>query len=177
MTLQLERRATAIDLRAKARKLVGYASVFDTPTQIMDFTETVARGAFADSLKDRAADQVALLDHDLGKLLGRSRSGTLRLAEDDHGLHFEIDVPDTTLGRDVLALAERGDLGGASFGFITKRDTWAGTRRTLNAVDLREISVVSAWPAYSASSVTARSAGGARSPLLRRITLLELGAR
>ena len=77
----------------------------------------------------------------------------------------------------MLALAEAGSLGGASFGFMVKRDAWAGTLRTLQSVDLREISIVSAWPAYPQTTVTARSAGLAgRSDLARRIALLELGA-
>src|SRR5262249_1309114 len=126
MTIQMERRGAAVELRAKARKLIGYASVFDVETRILEFTEIVSRDAFTDPLKD--GDKLALLDHDASKLLGRTRSGTLRLAADNHGLHFEIDVPPTSLGQDVLALAERGDLGGASFGFIAKRDSWAGSK-------------------------------------------------
>jgi uncharacterized protein len=50
-------------------------------------------------------------------VLARTRSGTLRLAEDSKGLAFDLDVPNTSFGRDVLELAERGDIGGASFAF------------------------------------------------------------
>jgi HK97 family phage prohead protease len=74
-------------------------------------------------------------------------------------LHFELPIPDTTAGRDVLALAQRGDLGGASFGFVPfdGGEHWDGNRRTLTAIDLREISIVSAWPAYEGTTVNARS--------------------
>jgi HK97 family phage prohead protease len=76
----------------------------------------------------------------------------LRLSEDSRGLVFDLDVPATSVGNDVLALAERGDLGGMSFGFMIGKDgeTWDGKKRTLRTIDLREISVVSAWPAYEA---------------------------
>jgi len=91
--------------------------------------------------------------------LARTRSGTLRLAEDSHGLHFELDVPNTTAGHDVLALAERGDLGGMSFGFSVPDggQRWQGDLRELVQVHLLEISVVSSWPAYEGTTVTARA--------------------
>jgi phage head maturation protease len=81
------------------------------------------------------------------------------LSEDTRGLAFDLDVPDTTHGRDVLALAERGDLGGMSFGFIVGKggEAWNGNKRELRAVDLKEISVVSAWPAYEGTVVSARA--------------------
>jgi Escherichia/Staphylococcus phage prohead protease len=72
-------------------------------------------------------------------------------------LAFSLDLPDTSLGRDTLALAERSDLGGMSFAFVPVDEHWDGDRRELQSVDLREISVVSAWPAYEATEVVARS--------------------
>lgn len=150
---QLERRAVA-ELRTSGRRLQGYAATFGSEARIGDFVETITRGAFAGSL---GKDILALVDHDVGRVLARTRSGTLRLSEDSHGLEFDLAVPDTSAGRDVLALAERGDLGGMSFGFLPIDERWSGNRRTLRSVDLREISVVSAWPAYEGTSVSARS--------------------
>lgn len=154
--MKLEQRAV-LELRAQGRKLEGYAAKFGTEARIGPFTEVVAPGAFAASLKS-GRDILAMVDHDSSKVLARTKSGSLKLAEDSAGLAFELSVPDTQAGRDVLALAERGDLGGMSFGFIVPKggDTWAGDRRTLTAVDLREISVVSAWPAYPETTVAAR---------------------
>ena len=151
----MERRA-AIELRAAGRKLEGYAAVFDQPARIGGFAEIIKPGAFRATLETRA-DVLALVDHDPSRLLARTGSGTLRLAEDNRGLAFEIDVPDTQLGRDVLALAERRDLGGMSFSFRPKSQSWpAPDRRELRAVELIEVSVVQAFPAYSATSVQAR---------------------
>jgi HK97 family phage prohead protease len=152
----MERRA-AVELRAAGRKLEGYAAVFDQPARIGGFTEIIKPGAFRASLQARA-DVLALVDHDATRLLARTGSGTLRLAEDSRGLAFEIDVPDTQLGRDVLALAERRDLGGMSFSFRPRAQAWpAPDRRELRAVELIEVSVVQAFPAYSATTVSARS--------------------
>lgn len=160
-TLQLERRAIVAELRAEGRagsmrRLTGYAATFGTEARIADFTETIAPGAFADTLAE-SADVLALVDHDPARVLGRTRAGTLRLSEDRRGLAFNLDVPNTSHGRDVIALAERGDLGGMSFAFSVKRERWDGERRTLEAVKLHEVSVVSAWPAYDGTVVQARS--------------------
>ncbi|MBX6375977.1 MAG: HK97 family phage prohead protease [Acetobacteraceae bacterium] len=166
----LERRA-AVELRAgSGRRLEGYAAVFDVPASIGDFTETIRPGAFRASLAS-GRDVLALVDHDPSRLLARSASGTLRLSEDARGLRFEIDVPDTQLGRDILALAERRDLGGMSFGFRVKDEAWpARDRRELRAVDLVEVSVVQAFPAYTATSIAAR----ARSAVPARLRLRRL---
>jgi HK97 family phage prohead protease len=151
-----ERRAIVGELRAKGRRLEGYAAVFGTEARIGAFIETIAPGAFAASLAERS-DILALLDHDPARLLARTRSGTLRLAEDSRGLAFDLDVPATTLGTDVLALAERNDLGGASFAFTVKRERWDGEQRTLESVDLHEVSIIHSWPAYTGTVVEARA--------------------
>lgn len=171
----LERRA-ATELRAAGRRLEGYAATFGTAAQIGGFSETILRGAFQASLA-ASADILALVDHDPSRLLARTASGTLRLSEDERGLRFELDVPDTQLGRDVLALAERRDLGGMSFGFRVKNEAWpARDRRELRAVDLIEVSVVHAHPAYSQTTISARArmmAHAEASARIRRQRFLE----
>lgn len=151
-----ERRAAPIEVRARGRRLEGYAALFGTEARIGTFRETIRAGAFSGSLK---RDVLALVDHDPGKVLARTKSGTLRLAEDTRGLAFDLDIPDTTLGRDVLALAERGDIGGMSFGFTVPQggDHWSGDARELRSVTLYEVSVVLAFPAYEGTIVNARS--------------------
>ena len=160
--MNVEKRFSA-EFRAKGRKLEGYAATFGTEARIADFTEVIRPGAFRGSL---GGDVLALVDHDPAKVLARTKSGTLRLAEDTRGLHFELDLPETTAGHDVLALAERGDLGGMSFGFTVPDagQRWQGDRRELVAVNLHEISVVSSWPAYEGTTVMARAKAGASLP-------------
>lgn len=169
---QIERRAADLEVRATGRTLEGYAAVFDARAKIADFEEIITRGAFSASLLK--GDKLALVDHDTAKLLARTRNGSLKLAEDSRGLHFEIALPKTSLAEDIRALAEAGSLGGASFGFMVERDRWSGNLRTLEAVDLREISIVNAWPAYPQTSVSARSAMQHDPDLARRIRILEL---
>ena len=160
--MQLEQRAV-LELRAKDRRLEGYAAKFNTEARIADFVEVITARAFSASLKS-GRDIIAMVDHDPSKVLARTRSGNLTLAEDSTGLEFSLSVPDTQAGRDALALAERGDLGGMSFGFLVPKggEAWDGNRRTLSMIDLYEISVVNAWPAYDGTTVSAR----ARAPRL-----------
>lgn len=154
------------ELRAEGgkRTLAGYAAVFGSTADIGGyFREVIAPGAFADTLlRD---DVRALFDHDSGRLLGRKSAGTLRLAEDAKGLRVEIDLPDTSDGRDVAQLVERGDLDGMSFGFMVRKEQWDETvdppTRTILAVDLREVSAVT-FPAYADTSLALRSRDAAK---------------
>jgi len=161
----VERRAVpALELRAvSGRRLQGYAAVFGAPAKIGSaggqFTESIRAGAFAASLAS-GSDVLALADHDPTRVLGRTAAGTLRLSEDSRGLAFDLDLPHTSAANDVLELVRSGNAGGMSFGFRVPAggDAWSAPDvRELRTVDLHEISVVSAWPAYSQTSVTARS--------------------
>lgn len=161
----MERRA-AIELRAggdaKSPRLVGHAAVFNSPSQDLGgFTEIVIPGAFKRTLgSDR--DPLALVQHMPQLVLGRRSAGTLRLAEDERGLAFEIDVPDTTAARDLLVSVQRGDVRGASFAFSTPKggDRWemrsGKAVRELVDIDLHEITIT-AQPAYLDTSVARRS--------------------
>jgi HK97 family phage prohead protease len=174
--MTVERRA-ATELRAAGgRKLAGYAAVFNTPAQIGSFREIVRPGAFTATLASRQ-DVRALVDHDPTKLLGRVSAGTLKLDQDSRGLAFEIEMPDTQLGNDVLTLAKRGDVNSMSFGFMTPAggDAWpAPDRRELMRVDLHEISVLHVLPAYSATSVQARARELHAEAQCRRLYVLGL---
>lgn len=140
--------------------LSGHAAVFGQVAPIRGGYEAIAAGAF-DAVLKRGDDVVALRDHDPALLLGRTSAGTLRLDVDGDGLAFEVDLPDTTYARDVRELVARGDLAGASFGFVPGKDE-VGTApdgrqlRTHTSIQrLIDVSVV-ALPAYEGTSVTLR---------------------
>jgi hypothetical protein len=137
----------------------GYAAVFNSQADIGGYwREVVAPGAFAETL--RSDDILAYSAHDSARILGRTSSGTLRLREDAVGLAVEIDLPDTTDGRDVAELVRRGDLKGMSFGFIVTKETWDETveppLRTIQQASLIEVSAVGR-PAYGDTSLGLRS--------------------
>jgi len=163
--MQREIRATTAPLNVNGKTIGGYAAVFNSPTDIGgEWQEVIAPGAFTETLRS-GQDVLALYSHELERLLGRRSAGTLRLTEDDKGLAVEIDLPDTSDGRDVGVLIERGDLKGMSFGFMVTKQEWDETitppRRTIFAVDLREVTVT-ASPAYEDTEVGMRSLREAR---------------
>ncbi len=167
--MTMERRALAVapELRAaeNGKTIKGYAAVFNDVADIGgSFREVIAPGAFKETI---GGDIRALVDHDTGRVIGRSKSGTLRLSEDDHGLAVEIDLPDTSDGRDLAHLLERGDISGMSFGFRVTHDEWDETKdiptRTIRAVELFEVSAV-AFPAYEGTELALRSLAKSRKP-------------
>jgi len=148
-----ERRSVAytnLELRATddGNTFVGYAAIFDSPSEPMPFTEYVKRGAFAKTLND-GADVRLLIDHE-GVPLARTRSGTLVLEEDDRGLRVEAALdPSNPDAQRVISAMRRGDLSQMSFAFRTIKDSWNndGSVRELREVQLFDVSVVT-YPAY-----------------------------
>jgi HK97 family phage prohead protease len=166
-TRSIERRFTKgeVEIRAKGDHSVieGHAAVFDSVSENLGgFVEVVKRGAFTKTLNE--ADVRALYNHDENLVLGRSKSGTLRMSQDESGLYYEIDPPDTTYANDLRKVMERGDVNQSSFAFFTVQDDWgflSGTdspMRSLIEVGLVDVSPVT-YPAYlAADSGVRRSA-------------------
>lgn len=170
---QAELRAVRGEGRAMPT-IVGHAAVFDQPSvELWGFYEEVAPGAFADSIAD-GDDVRALFNHDPNVVLGRTKSGTLRLTEDEIGLAVEGDPPDTQQARDVITLIERGDVTQMSFAFRVLDEKWRideqerYVRRILRA-KLYDVSVVT-YPAYPSTDVGVRAAG--RDPLFGEIPVI-----
>lgn len=161
VTKGLEQRIAFQDLEIRAEgdgmTLRGYAAVFNSPSQPLPFIETIVRGAFKDSLESR--NEVKLLwNHDTSIVLGSTRAGTLRLSEDERGLYVDATLPLTQAGKDAAISIQRGDVTGFSFGFRVPAggDEWASaSERVLTRVNLHEVSVGVAFPAYTATDGTA----------------------
>ena len=163
----------------------GYAAVFNSDSEPLPFIERIAPGAFRKSLKGRNTIKM-YMNHDSSMLLASTRSKTLRLEEDSRGLLVNADLPDTTVGRDLSVLMQRGDVDSMSFGFSVPSggDKWSddGMTRELRQVRLHEVSVVTGFPAYKATSATVRSldilaerTGVDADKLAEAITMLESG--
>lgn len=75
--------------------------------------------------------QIAQYNH--RSMIGSVRGGTLTVAADAAGVLCECALPDTTTGRDVAVLAERGDLTGASFTFMVRQPSYWTTLGALRA--------------------------------------------
>lgn len=169
--MEIERRYVAGAVRVSAgdmsdekkpKKMVGYAAKFNSRSvDLGGFQEVLAPGAFDRAIRENH-DVRALIDHIPSKIIGRTASGTLRLAVDSTGLAVENDLPDTQAARDLIVSMERGDVTGMSFGFrvMPDGDSWARDDsgvliRTVNDLELFDVSAVT-YPAYPQTEVSAR---------------------
>ena len=145
---------------ADGMRFTGYAAVFNSDSEPLPFIERIMPGAFKRSLKAR--NEVKLFkNHNMDEVLASTRSKTLKLTEDSTGLLAEATLPDTTAGRDLAVLMKRGDVHAMSFGFSVpaKGDRWSddGMTRELHQIRLHEVSIVTGFPAYEATTASVRS--------------------
>jgi HK97 family phage prohead protease len=168
MTPKVERRIkTDVDFEIRLEpdtkdgmRFTGYAAVFDSDSEPLPFTERIVPGAFKRSLKSRNEIKM-FVNHNMDMVLASTRAKTLRLTEDSKGLLAEAELPDTTYGRDLSVLMKRGDVHAMSFGFSVpkKGDRWSddGTTRELLDIRLHEVSIVTGFPAYEATTASVRT--------------------
>ena len=135
----------------------GRAIVYNSKSAPLPFRETILPGAATRSLKARNEIK-AFIGHDPNLVIGSTRAGTLRLSEDDRGVLADIDLPDTTYGRDLSVSVARRDITSMSFGFTVVKDTWSDdySERTISELRVHEVSVV-AMPAYPATTALVRA--------------------
>lgn len=171
--MRIEYRTAQLNLRSDGRTLYGVAAPYDQPATIGSFVERIAPGAFTRTLRERS-DVMLLRDHDMHQLLARTSNASLTLDDMSDGLHFRAQLAEFTLADDTLAQVRAGLLAGMSIGFYVRGETWNGGRdqRTLNDIELVEISAVGPAVAYGGTSIAARSKAGlpaARRRLLRSL--------
>jgi HK97 family phage prohead protease len=173
---KIERRTfTVRDVEARqaadgTMRLAGYAAVFDDPSVPLPFVERIAPGAFRKTLSE-TPDVRLLINHE-GLPLARTKNGTLTLTEDSRGLYMDAEIADTTEGRDLYKLVERGDVDQMSFAFRVIRQKWSEDRSTRTLIELSladgDVSIVT-YPAYPTTTVEARET------LMRAIETIKEG--
>ena len=157
--------ATDLETRTEensSEKIIsGYINKFNTRSKYMGFYEEVANGAFDKTLAD-GHNIYAMYNHNSDKILGSTRSGSLKLNVDDVGLHFELRInPNISYASDIAELVKSGDLEGCSFGFWVTDDEWTYTEdkvdlRIIKEVELIEVTITP-FPAYLDSEASCRS--------------------
>ena len=150
--------ATELRVDENENVLEGYAAVFGKWSDSLGFfREKIRKGAFKRSIKN-GADVKALFNHDANLILGGTKNKTLEVNEDDKGLFYRVQLPETSYAKDLYESVKRGDINQNSFGFETLSDKWndKGDERELLEVKLFDVSPVT-YPAYPQTKVTARS--------------------
>lgn len=158
-----EIRAFGTDMTIEDGNLRGYAAVFDVLSEPLGggqkFRERIAHGAFRRHLNG-GADVRALWQHNPEYVLGRTKSGTLTVTEDIHGLRYLAKPPETQWAKDAYITIQRGDVDQSSFAFEVVSDDWAMEEgmpvRTVREARLYDVSPVT-FPAYVQTTVGTRS--------------------
>jgi HK97 family phage prohead protease len=199
--MKIERRTFKVEVRkgAAGRKINGTAVVYNSLSEDLGgYKERINPSAFAGA---DITDVRCLINHDGNKVLGRTTSRTLVLANGPKGMGFTCDPPDTSYARDLAVSMDRGDIDQCSFAFTVPPGgaTWeslpdGSSVRTVNKISrLYDVSVVT-FPAYAETSsglrsvaeimserpagkIVPRSSGGASIDLLRRRLELEYYGR
>jgi HK97 family phage prohead protease len=175
---QVEVRAKPDGTGGTSYTFEGYGAVFDTPFEMWDpwgdeYVEVVQQGAFTRTLA-AAPDVPFLIGHnDAGIPLARTRSGTMQLSQDTHGLHVLVPAMDGANSevRNLASAVDRGDLDEMSIGFVTMSQQWSPDWEQRNMLDLElhrgDVSAVAlaANPATSGSTMITL---GSRRPGERR---------
>ena len=113
-----------------SRKVEGYAIVFNQ--QSRQLYDKASKKVFTETIDPRAVTKMFLNDQDIKMLYNHSNDmllarstfgvGTLAYEIDDYGVKYSFEMPNTTVGNDVLELIRRGDVFGCSFAFTYAKD-------------------------------------------------------
>lgn len=142
---------------------IPYNQLSNNPIQGMaDMKERILPGAFRKSLES-GRDVMMLWNHELKYIFGRTTRNTLTLNEDERGVSFMNDPPDSNWAKDLLPSIKRGDYSNMSFSFkddvkpdLTLED--GKYVRNVRQATLFEISLVP-FAVYETTSVGLRGAG------------------
>ena len=151
--------------RNEGRHISGKAISFDTQSNYIGFIEILHKGCITQELIDNS-DIVFLYNHDYNQVLARANKGkgTLNINLQDDGVYFDFEVPETTVGNDVLENIRLGNITQCSFRFRYAEepgsyrdqkigDTWY--RNVYKVGELLDFSLVTD-PAYDDTYVNVR---------------------
>lgn len=163
----IERRTISYEVRLEegedgSKRIVGYGAVFNQMSENLGgFREMILPGAFADVLDD---DVRSLFNHDPNLILGRTVSNTMEIEEDDVGLRYAVDPPDTEYARSLQVSIERGDVDQSSFGFRVLEESWRRPTddeplpvRIIHKFERLYDAGPVTFPAYTTTSVSVRA--------------------
>jgi HK97 family phage prohead protease len=142
----------------------GYAAVYSEPVNLGPFDEEINRGAFRSVLADKP-NVPMLHEHHPHQLLATTKSGRMRLEDDNRGLRVRAKLVKTDLSSRVKALVDSGDITGMSVGWVVgdrnnqKIELRSGRPHRLLLGFRKLLDVSTTWsPAYPTTEAQFRSA-------------------
>ena len=138
-------------------RVQGYASTFEEYKLFDDdgveFFERISPDAFNDA---DMTDVVFLRDHE-GRVLARTKNGTINLTVDNRGLFTDTDLGKTEAGRDMFEDVQVGNYSQMSFSFVVREDHFEeSARKVVRVIDsiakLYDVSAV-AFPANPSTDI------------------------
>ena len=149
----------------EGRHISGKAVSFDTQSNDIGFIEILHRGCISQELID-SSNIVFLYNHDYNQVIARANKGkgTLNIDLRDDGVYFDLDVPNTTMGNDLLENIRLGNITQCSFRFRYANEEGAYKDEKIDDVwyrnvykigQLFDLSAVT-FPAYDDTYVNAR---------------------
>lgn len=138
-------------------RVQGYASTFEEYKLFDDdgveFFERISPDAFNDA---DMTDVVFLRDHE-GRVLARTKNGTINLTVDNRGLFTDTDLGKTEAGRDMFEDVQVGNYSQMSFSFVVREDHFEeSARKVVRVIDsiakIYDVSAV-AFPANPSTDI------------------------
>ena len=162
--MKVEKRALPFEVRMEeeSNRIIGAGAVYNKRSQDLGgFVEIIRAGAFTGSLEG-GREIKAFYNHDPNQILGTTKSDPpLTVRDSDDGLVYDVEIPDTSYGRDLRENLKRKNINGSSFQFRTLEDNWykddeGVTVRELLSAELIEVGPVTN-PAYLPTTAQMRS--------------------
>ena len=156
----MERLTFAATGKVEGHTLSGVAHTYGTVTADSR-KRRFAAGAFTRSIAAGGVLSFAWHSDSISNvsLLGSQKAGTLRLSDGADGLGFELDLPETSYGNDLRALAARGEPIGMSFTIAQGGKAVRSKDGITTYTDVRLLSVDPvALPAFEGTDVILNSA-------------------
>ena len=153
-----------------SRIVEGYAIVFNQASRKL--FDKASKKVFTETIDPRAVTRLFLDDQDIKMLYNHSNDmllarstfgiGTLSYEIDDYGVKYRFEMPNTSVGNDVLELIRRGDVWGCSFAFTYAKDGIRDEKRNgqnyrtvIQMASISDFSIV-VDPAYLGTYVSTR---------------------
>ena len=154
--------------------LEGKAVTFDEETVLFkigdtEYKEIIKKGSFDETDMSEAFMKYNLSDAFMA--MARTKNETLQIDVRDDGVYIKAELADTTAGRDLYTLVQRGDIDKMSFAFTIEEESYNKETHTwtVHRIDkLYDVAAVTI-PAYENTELYARRFGEVETSRIKEV--------